>query len=118
MPSVRVTKMRVKKEIWKLKIFFSEWGMSMTVNRCFPLTMIYLKKLPMEIQMRRNQDAILSANTFSAFLYSVTGKASSSSRSWSQSDSIRKTSEDYHRESVFVKRMADLDARRPLRRTA
>ena len=78
--SVRVTKMRVKKEIWKLNIFFSEWGMSMTVNRCFPFTMIYLKKLPIDIQARRNQDAILSANSFSAFLYSVTGKASSSSR--------------------------------------
>ena len=97
MPSVRVTKMRVKKEIWKLKIFFSEWGMSMTVNRCFPLTMMYLKKFPSEIQMRRNQEAILSANSFSAFLYSVTGNASSSSRSWSQSDSIRKTKEGYHR---------------------
>ena len=77
MLSVRVTKMSVKKEIWKLKIFFSEWGISMTVNRCFPFTMIYLKKLPMEIQTRRNQDPILSANSFSAFLYSVTGKASS-----------------------------------------
>ncbi len=41
---VKVTKMSVKKEIWKLKIFFSEWGMSMTVNRCFPFTMMYLKK--------------------------------------------------------------------------
>ena len=48
MPRVKVTKMSVKKEIWKLKIFFSEWGMSMTVNRCFPLTMTYLKKLPRE----------------------------------------------------------------------
>ena len=75
---VKVTKISVKKEIWKLKIFFSEWGMSMTVNRCFPFTMMYLKKLPMEIQIRRNQEAILSANSFSAFLYSVTGKASSS----------------------------------------
>ena len=72
-----MTKMRVKNEIWKLKIFFSEWGMSMTVNRCFPLTMMYLKKLPRETQTRRNQDPILSANSFSAFLYWVTGKASS-----------------------------------------
>ena len=73
MLSVKVTKMSVKKEIWKLKIFFSEWGMSMTVNRCFPFTIMYLRKLPSEIQIRRNQDAILSANSFSAFLYSVTG---------------------------------------------
>ena len=37
-------KTREKTEIRKLKIFFSECGMNMTVKRCFPSTMIRRKK--------------------------------------------------------------------------
>ncbi len=68
-PRVRVTKKRVKKEIWKLKIFFSEWGISMTVNRCFPFTMTYLNRLARDTQNLRNHAPRRSAKFFSTFLY-------------------------------------------------